>query len=213
MTEETTQEQSDFEADLRKLVPSKNALSVEETFYKAGWDAALKASALSKKSQMTVGRRVRGFTLGLICGLACAAAGMQLWMPAQDQMEDAVVEHEQSVAEDSPKDSMPDSPQPAAANSIPPDQSPPTAVAGDLGVVFAMLSPNRWLAAGIPTSEFSVTQSRRGWSSDTDIDFLMRGLGRHSKPIVVSLPENETTEVRQSLRAFPAGGNVFDELL
>lgn len=209
MKEETTQEQSDFEADLRKLVPAMDTLSAEETFYQAGWNAALKAGSLSNKSQTAAGRSIRGFTLGLACGLACATVGMQLWMPTQSSTGDEVVERERPAEGDGASESK----KPAVVSSIPPDQSPPSAAAGDLGDVFAMLSPNRWLAAGIPTSEFSVTPSRRGWSSEADIDSLMRERELHAKPIVVSLPENETRDVRQSLRAFPAGGDAFDELL
>ena len=75
---------SDFETQLRKLAPVRCDDLVEDTFYRAGWHAAMQSL---QQTNVVAGRRkwsVGSFTSGVLCGLMCCVLAITAWSSLPD---------------------------------------------------------------------------------------------------------------------------------
>ena len=86
------EDSDDLQQSLRQLVPNAQTLSVEETFYEAGRQAALQSRPQPQMQQRILARDAGRFAIGLLCGVACTIGPALLWPAASfDPVPEVVV--------------------------------------------------------------------------------------------------------------------------
>lgn len=209
MDEQQNHDIESFEAALRQLTPVRGNLSAEETFYQAGWNAAQRVRAASRR------REISGFAVGIVCGLTCSIISLQIWM-ASDTPGD-VRSREMSVV----SDQRPDEPQETVmADSGGPgegaDGSAESRVGG-LDEVFALMSPGQWFHVSeiprqSPVAVGATERMMRGVRMDAfrnaaPVPFVASG------SVTDAGSQREQPESRESLRAFPLPPDAVNEWL
>ena len=204
---------SQFEDQLRRLAPAGCDHLTEETFYQAGWNAALRS--VSKQAPASLPRRlpVIQFASGLLCGLLLCAASIAVWTSTQQDV---------SVVEARPVQSSP-----VQDLVVPPTiQSDHGMEAGtveqiqgvlpqenDLFAISGKLWPWNWNRAAvhqhtIPLASVPLSEAaRHQWNNIVAAEL--------SGTVLQAQFESTTpaSSERQQLRAFPSTESVIDELL
>ena len=89
---------SDFESQLRQLTPVVCDHLAEDTFYRAGWNAAVASLQPQNTTVPRPGRHRNSFTFGLLCGLLGCAVAMTAWRSSDDAKFVVQTEQIESIA-------------------------------------------------------------------------------------------------------------------
>lgn len=204
---------SQFEDQLRRLAPAGCDHLTEETFYQAGWNAALRS--VSKQAPASLQRRhsVIQFASGLLCGLLLCAASIAAWTSTKQDI--SVVEVQPAQAppvQDLVVSSTGQSGHGMNARTAEPIPGvlPP---GNDLFSISGKLWPWNWNRAAvhqhaIPLASVPLSEAaRHQWNNIVAAEL--------SGTVLQAQIDSATpvSSERPQLRAFPSTESVFDELL
>lgn len=91
-------EVSNFESRLRQLTPVVCDHLAEDTFYRAGWNAAVQSLQEHNTTFRSSARRRMSFASGLLCGLLGCAVAMTAWQSSGDAISVVQTERIESIA-------------------------------------------------------------------------------------------------------------------
>lgn len=206
MDEQPDRDDIEFAASLRRLQPTVGRLSAEETFYQAGWNAARRVSPPTSQ------REIRGFAVGMVCGLLCCAVGVRAWMLSAERAERQIVEQQDAVS-----DTVPQARDDHAGESSVVSDVPGEVTGRGLHEILALVRPGQWLP-GTQVSQQSLWTAGRvtGPVRGIKVDGLRR-LAESTARLTDSergMTADAAPEApRGRLRAFPLLPDDLDEWL
>lgn len=193
---------TEFERRLKQLQPAGCDAVASETFYQAGWNAAMQSKSSRGRTQSVIRQHGTSFATGLLCGLITITAMRPLWNRQQN-----LVPPNDVVA-------AVENPQPIKAEStvvIPNLEQPPVKQSKqETNRIADAVDGNSLLAkfSGVQSGSAAATQSlspvaQRSWSS-----ILLA-----EPPPGGSIGRTRTTDPPLSLRSFPLTREVVESLL
>lgn len=195
---------TEFEQRLKQLQPASCDALASETFYQAGWNAAMQSNISRGRNQSVLRRHGTSFATGLLCGLMTITAVWPLWNRQQNIVSPndvvATAEKPLPIKAESIK-VVPNGERAPVKHSEQKPNSNPNSDAFDGYSLLAKLS-------GVQSGSAAATQSlspvaQRSWSSILLAEPNPGG----------SIGGTRTTDSPSSLRSFPVTREVIESLL
>ncbi len=206
------QHSSDFEQHLRRLVPVGTGDLTEDTFYRAGWNAAEKALAQRVPATVSKRRACTLFASGMLCGLLVSAVNLTAWPLSTRELSSSHNERRMaSVPEPAPIASEPtDVPeQSPVAASVATAESRRTGVASLTAAFLPWYwQPDSRVEERIPVASRSLSPAARyAWSS------LLRPEPTRWQQPASTTADSSWSKDNHTMRSFPLTGAMIEELL
>ena len=192
---------------LRQLKPTDHGLSVEDTFYAAGWNAA---NASFRRAHVRNNRRsgaVR-FASGLVCGFLFSVAGLLSWQFAGSA-------GPETVRQSAPPSTYPEHIEELVAVEEQDITNGAVQSDGPLADALALLRPWNWIQPEpFPSARRSSVQFGIDLDTLTGSHLGMRTLATASPQTAVRSESESVGGLRdRPLNAFPLSAEMIDDLL